>query len=179
MKKAIFTYGRFNPPTIGHKWMIERLVRKARREGADPFIVVTHSQDSKKNPLSSSEKKYIIERAFPKVPILATSRKEPNPLYIIKKLKNMGYNNYEMVVGGNRLHSYNFVGVPVSSGGVRGEKSASATRLRNAIVRQNNRMTRRLLMTPLINVNVFKKTVRSRLKKKSPKTKKSKRSTVR
>ncbi len=179
MKKAIFTYGRFNPPTIGHKWMIERLVRKARREGADPFIVVTHSQNSKKNPLNSSEKRSIIERAFPHVPILATSRQEPNPLYIIKKLKNMGYNDYEMVVGGDRLKSYNFVGVPVISGGVRGPKSASATRLRNAIVHENNRMVRRLLMTPMINVNVFKKTIRSRLKKNNPKTKKSKKSASR
>jgi len=33
---VVFTYGRFNPPHLGHKMMIERIVNKARNLNKNP-----------------------------------------------------------------------------------------------------------------------------------------------
>ena len=45
-----FTFGRMNPPTIGHGKLLDKLASKA---GRNPYkIFLSQSQDSKKNPLS-------------------------------------------------------------------------------------------------------------------------------
>lgn len=141
-KKAIFVYGRFNPPTKGHKAMINKLIANAKKSGADPYVVVTHTQNKKKNPLTPEEKKAIIEKLYPGVPVLATSKAEPNPTYIVNKLKKKKYTNVSMMVGSNRLKSFDFVGIPVLSGGVRDPNSNnvsgfSATKAREAAVKGN------------------------------------------
>ena len=40
---VVFTYGRFNPPHLGHKMMIEEIVKKARQMKKKPVIIVSHS----------------------------------------------------------------------------------------------------------------------------------------
>ena len=47
-KVAVFTFGRMNPPTIGHLALTEKLVKVARQLRATPLIYLSHSQDSKK-----------------------------------------------------------------------------------------------------------------------------------
>ena len=146
-KKAIFTYGRLNPPTIGHHAMIDNLLRVATETGSDPYIVITHTQNRQKNPLTVEEKRSLIERAYPGVPVLATSKNEPDPTYIQTKLKNNGYKNISMMVGSNRFNSkaFTWTGIPQLSAGVRNANantgitpsSASATKARNAARRKN------------------------------------------
>ena len=53
---AVITFGRFNPPTIGHAKMINRIVSVAKRNGGHAFIFASGSQDAKKNPLPYDEK---------------------------------------------------------------------------------------------------------------------------
>ena len=158
-KKAIFTYGRMNPPTIGHKTLINRLLISANAQGAAPFIVVTHTQNKKKNPLSPDEKRAILEKMFPGVPILSTSKAEPNPRYIVNKLKGMGYTNIQMLVGSNRVDSFGFVGIPVLSGGERDPNAnnasgASATKARKAATNKNFPSMRSLMNNSLSNQEV-------------------------
>ena len=48
-----FTFGRFNPPTIGH----EKLINKVKSVRADEYrIYLSRSEDPKKNPLSPRQK---------------------------------------------------------------------------------------------------------------------------
>ena len=47
-KVAIVTFGRFNPPTIGHEKMINKIQSVARRYGGDAYIFASGSQDAKK-----------------------------------------------------------------------------------------------------------------------------------
>lgn len=158
-KKAIFTYGRLNPPTIGHHAMINELLRVAAETGSDPFIVITHTQNRQKNPLTVEEKRSLIERAYPGVPVLATSKNEPDPTYIQTKLKNNGYKNISMMVGSNRFNSgaFTWTGIPQLSAGVRNANantgitpsSASATKARNAARRKNIKSFKQLV--PSIN----------------------------
>lgn len=152
-KKAIFTYGRFNPPTIGHKAMIQKLVRNARNMGADPFIVVTHTQNKKKNPLTAAEKVKILEKMFPGVPVLATSKQEPSPKYIIQKLRNKNYNKIAMMVGSDRLKSFNWVGVPIISGGVRDPNANNATGMSASKARKTAMTGNLKKFSKMVNVN--------------------------
>ena len=53
-KTIYFTWGRMNPPTIGHGKLLDKLSQKA---GSNPYrIYVTQSNDQKSNPLTYMEK---------------------------------------------------------------------------------------------------------------------------
>jgi nicotinic acid mononucleotide adenylyltransferase len=54
---VFFTFGRFNPPTVGHLDMIKRLVHAAKQEGCPVDIYVfPSSTQNDKNPLSIKQK---------------------------------------------------------------------------------------------------------------------------
>jgi len=53
---VVFTYGRFNPPHKGHKMMIERIVKLAKKLNKKPVVVVSHSTGTEKNPMNVNEK---------------------------------------------------------------------------------------------------------------------------
>jgi len=61
-KSVAFTFGRFNPPTIGH----EKLIKKVKSLPTNDYkIFLSRSQDSKKNPLSPSDKLNVMKDMFP------------------------------------------------------------------------------------------------------------------
>ena len=63
---AVFTFGRFNPPTVGHEKLITSVQNVSRTSGGDFFVYPSHSQDSKKNPLDQSTKIRYMKKMFPK-----------------------------------------------------------------------------------------------------------------
>ena len=42
---AVFTFGRFNPPTVGHEKLITAVQSVARQKGGDFFVYPSQSQD--------------------------------------------------------------------------------------------------------------------------------------
>jgi len=64
-KTVVFSFGRFNPPTIGHQKLIQKIIQTAIKEGGQPKLFVSHSQDPKKNPLTASKKIAHIKKMFP------------------------------------------------------------------------------------------------------------------
>lgn len=65
-KHAVFTFGRFNPPTQeGHGKLIKKVQDVAAAKGADHTIFASQSQDSKKNPLPHGEKIGFMKKMFP------------------------------------------------------------------------------------------------------------------
>ena len=47
---AVFTFGRFNPPTTGHEKLIDALARESKKvSGSKMYVFASHSQDPKKN----------------------------------------------------------------------------------------------------------------------------------
>ena len=63
-KTAYWTFGRMNPPTIGHLKLLDTLAKKA---GKNPVkVFVSQSQDKKKNPLSYTDKVKFARKMFPK-----------------------------------------------------------------------------------------------------------------
>ena len=126
----VFTYGRFNPPTKGHGFLFREIVRQAAAMNATPVIVVSHSNASKKNPLTAEEKMSVIKQVFPKVVVLASS---PTRLIgpIVKDLVDK-YGNKPglMLLGSDRVAGMSFLkkiyGINISQVGENRNSAASA-----------------------------------------------------
>ena len=44
-KLVVFSFGRFNPPTVGHEKLANTVKMAAERLGATPRIYLSHTQD--------------------------------------------------------------------------------------------------------------------------------------
>ena len=64
MSKTVITFGRMNPPTIGHQKVVDKVKAEAKKQGAMPHVYLSHSQDAKKNPLDYKTKVGIARKAF-------------------------------------------------------------------------------------------------------------------
>ena len=53
---AVFAFGRFNPPTIGHTKLIQKVQAMARQVNGKGFIFLSHKQNNKTDPLTFQEK---------------------------------------------------------------------------------------------------------------------------
>ena len=103
---AIFTFGRFNPPTLGHEKLVTAVANVARREGGEYFVYPSHSQDTKKNPLDQTTKTKYMKMMFPKHKgniVISTAK---NALEIASELHDDGYTNLVMVVGSDRVKDF-------------------------------------------------------------------------
>ena len=121
-KHAVMAFGRMNPITVGHEKLVNKVKDIADKVGGSAHIVVSHSQDSKKNPLTSAQKVQHAKRACPGVNVSASSPDAPNFLAQAAKLHKQGVTHFHMVGGQDRvgefhklLHKYNGVKGPHGS----------------------------------------------------------------
>jgi predicted nucleotidyltransferase len=150
-KTLAFTFGRFNPPTIGH----EKLINKVASIRADDYkIYLSRSEDAKKNPLSARDKLAIMKQMFPRHARKIVINTTNMILDICTELHNQGITEIFMVVGSDRVREfetiinkynnvksrhgyYNFDNVNVVSAGERdpdaeGASGMSASKMRAA-----------------------------------------------
>ena len=102
MKKVVFAFGRYNPPTTGHAELITYTVRLAQRTGADHRIYTSQSHDASKNPLSAAQKIGFLRQIFPGVNFVADASMK-TAFAICRKLADEGYEDVTFVVGDDRL----------------------------------------------------------------------------
>jgi cytidyltransferase-like protein len=104
--KAVYTAGRFQPPTIGHA----KLIQTVKSQGGDAFVFVSSSKPSgkeaAKNPLTSVEKVKYLKLMFPSgVTFVDTATCDPacgGPLAAYEYLKGKGYTDITLVAGSDR-----------------------------------------------------------------------------
>ena len=77
----VTAFGRLNPPTTGHMQLIDKVHSVAKEHGADHSVVVSHSQDPKKNPLSADQKKKHLKRFSSETNVVASSKEHPTILH--------------------------------------------------------------------------------------------------
>jgi len=144
-------FGRFNPPTIGHQKLIEHIAKVSKEGGSDYNIFGSHSQDPKKNPLTSGSKASYLKEMFPDhSDNVIYDDKVRTVLDALEGAHKRGYKNANIVVGSDRLEEftkiankyngegqkYNFDKINVISAGDRDEDSGdevsgmSASKLR-------------------------------------------------
>jgi len=104
---AVFTFGRFNPPTIGHEKLLKVIESAATKNDADQFIFLSQSQDAKKNPLSASQKLMFMKLMFPKQRRAFPTTSARTALEALVELhKQQKYSKVIMVVGSDRVKEF-------------------------------------------------------------------------
>lgn len=100
--KIILSWGRMNPPTIGHEKLVAKVKSLANKEMCDGAIYLTHTSDKKKNPLTYEEKIMYAQMAFGSIVHASTSRT------IIAVLKDLSkkYDELVLVVGSDRVEEF-------------------------------------------------------------------------
>ena len=149
----VFSFGRMNPPTIGHEKLLDAMAKTA---GRNPYrMYLSQSQDPKKNPLSYKDKVKIARKMFPRhARSILKADKVKNLWHVVTSLYDEGYRNVVMVVGSDRVTQfdillnkyngkkgthgfYNFMDIKVVSAGERdpdaeGASGMSASKMRAA-----------------------------------------------
>ena len=100
---AAFVFGRFNPPTIGHFKLFQKL------ESLSPvhFVFVSHTQDKKKNPLSWNQKVSMMSAQFPQMADhVISDPKIKTIIDVMKFLETAGHKNVTMVAGSDRVTAF-------------------------------------------------------------------------
>ena len=102
---ASFCFGRMNPPTIGHKQLIDTVAKSAHQ--GKYFIFVSHSQDAKKNPLDPQTKIAFIKKMFPEHADHVVDRAGlTTVLFAASMLYEAGYNSVTFVAGSDRMGQF-------------------------------------------------------------------------
>ena len=150
-KSVAFTWGRFNPPTIGH----EKVINKVKSQPTNDYkIFLSRSNDPKKNPLSPKDKLSIMKKMFPSHARNIEINQTNMILDIATMLYKKGYSDVTMVAGSDRVREfetmltkyngvssrhgmYNFDNIKVVSAGERdpdadGASGMSASKMRAA-----------------------------------------------
>jgi phosphopantetheine adenylyltransferase len=107
-KTVVFSFGRFNPPTIGHQKLLQKIIQTAKQLGGQPKLFVSYSQDSKKNPLTASKKIAHIKKMFPtetRQLELKDNSNIKNAIDVATEL-NGKYDKLVMVVGSDRVRDF-------------------------------------------------------------------------
>ena len=113
-KHHAMVFGRMNPVTTGHEAVVNKLHAVAKEHNAGHSLVVSHSQDAKKNPLSAEQKVKHAKNAFPDTNISSSSKEKPTILHHAAELHKQGVTHLHVVAGSDRhkdmhelLHKYN------------------------------------------------------------------------
>ena len=143
MSTAVFTFGRLNPPTIGHEKLINKVRKVARLSKGQPFVFLSHSQDNKKNPLDYNTKFKISKNSFGNI----VQRSNSNTIIKVMQELEKKYDKVVLVAGSDRVKEfdtllqkyngkeYTFDSIKISSAGQRdpdaeGVSGMSASKMR-------------------------------------------------
>ena len=133
MKKATITFGRMNPPTVGHEKLVNKVIAVARTKRSEPRVYLSHTQNPKKDPLKYSQKIKNARAAFGNVVKQSNIK---NIVGIMQSLEKEGIEEVTMVVGSDRVSNfrtflnkyngkdYNFKKITVVSAGARDPDAA-------------------------------------------------------
>ena len=130
--KVYFTFGRFQPPTIGHKVLIDKIASLAG-ETADAYVFVSSKQnnmekykktklyksmkasgsfmstDENENPLPVGTKVETLRKMYPSTKVVfidTTLEGCPQIFNIVDKLRSTGYEDITMGVGSDRVSTF-------------------------------------------------------------------------
>ena len=101
---AVFAFGRFNPPTIGHQKLIETVLQTAEKANGKAYLFLSHKQNAKTDPLNFKEKQAYIQQFYPK---LAVGDAGANTIIkALQKIQAEGRTRIIMVAGSDRVEEF-------------------------------------------------------------------------
>jgi hypothetical protein len=102
----VMTFMRANPPTIGHERVVNHVMDLAKNLDANHSIVLSHSFDGDKNPLTAEQKLRHAQIAFPGANVTTSSPESPTLLHHASELHKKGVKNLHLVVGQDRVEQF-------------------------------------------------------------------------
>lgn len=104
-KEVAFVFGRFNPPTVGHEKVFDKLKSVA---GSNPYrIYASQSQDAKKNPLDFKTKVKVMRKMFPRhARSIMADKGIRTAMDVCSSLYDQGFRKVTMVVGDDRVKEF-------------------------------------------------------------------------
>ena len=104
---AVFTFGRFNPPTTGHEKLLDAVAAQVKKNpGAPYYVFASHSENAKKDPLPYAKKVAYMKKMFPKHSKSIFVDKSRQVFEIAVTLYNKGHKSIVMVVGSDRVSEF-------------------------------------------------------------------------
>ena len=103
---AVFAFGRFNPPTIGHEKLIEKVQSMASQVNGKGLIFLTHTQNNKKDPLSFQEKQAYITSQVNDPNLQIGSADVRTLIQALQKIQAQGRTRVIMVAGDDRVMEF-------------------------------------------------------------------------
>ena len=103
-KPVAFCYGRVNPPTIGHARLFNTTARAST--GGDYYIFLSHTQDSKKNPLDYNTKVDFVKAIYPQHADHVSTGGLKGIMEILEFLYHHNYTDVTFVCGNDRLPTF-------------------------------------------------------------------------
>ncbi len=104
---AVFTFGRFNPPTTGHEKLINAVAKQQKKNaGSKMYVYPSHSQDAKKNPLPHAKKIAYMRKMFPRYKSTIVAAKPRTAIEVAVELHKKGHKALVMVVGSDRVQEF-------------------------------------------------------------------------
>lgn len=155
-KRIVFAFGRLNPPTAGHSKLVDKVKSEAQKRRADHRLIVSHSQDKHKNPLTAQDKITYLKSIHPGTKFQASSKAQPHFIAHLTKMNKEGFTHVVMIAGSDRVQEfqkiadkyngkdYNFKEIAIVSAGERdpdaeGVTGISGTKMRSFV--SNNDFT--------------------------------------
>lgn len=104
-REVVFTFGKFNPPSLGHEKLIEKAAELSK--GKAFRVYASQVEDTKKNPLSLTEKVKFMRKMFPRhARSIMADADVKNVLNVCSKLYEQGFNRVTLVVSEDRVEEF-------------------------------------------------------------------------
>ena len=100
-----FTFGRMNPPTSGHRKLVNKLSDIAQKnKSRDYGVYLSKTQDKRDNPLSFEDKMHYAKVAFGDIMVAFTRAR--TVIEVMKELEKKKFTDVTMVVGSDRVREF-------------------------------------------------------------------------
>ena len=101
---AVITFGRMNPPTVGHEKLVNKIISVAIDEKGTPLVYLSKTQDAKKNPLTYDQKLKYGQSLFGRKYVVKSNAR--TIIEVAKELQK-SYSRLVVVVGSDRIGEFN------------------------------------------------------------------------
>ena len=100
---AVFAFGRFNPPTIGHQKLIEKVQSMAKQVNGKGYIFLSHKQNNKTDPLSFQEKQAYITNQINDSSLEIGNASANTIIKALQVIQGQGRTRIVMIAGDDRV----------------------------------------------------------------------------
>ena len=101
---AVFAFGRFNPPTIGHQKLLDKVISMTKQVNGKGYIFLSQKQNNKTDPLTFKEKQDYIKMFYPNLEIGDAGVK--TIIQALQKIQAEGRTRIVMIAGSDRVMEF-------------------------------------------------------------------------